>query len=54
MIQKKKKAVNRYKPTPSNYTYNNTLYITTEEKKRLKNLKKIGQKRKICIKILKI
>lgn len=43
--KKKKKAVNRYKPTPSNYTYNNTLYITTEEKKRLKNLKKIGQKK---------
>ena len=44
--KKKKKAVNRYKPTPSNYTYNNTLYITTEEKKRLKNLKKIGQKKR--------
>lgn len=43
--KKKKKAVNRYKPTPSNYTYNNTLYITTEEKKRLKNLKKIGQRK---------
>ena len=43
--KKKKKAVNRYNPTPSNYTYNNTLYITTEEKKRLKNLKKIGQKK---------
>ena len=43
--KKKKKTVNRYKPTPSNYTYNNTLYITTEEKKRLKNLKKIGQKK---------
>ena len=43
--KKKKKKVKKYKPTPSNYTYNNTLYITTEESKRLKNLKKIGKKK---------
>ena len=43
--KKMKKIINRYKPTPSNYTYNNTLYITFEEKKRLKNLKKIGHKK---------
>ena len=43
--KKMKKIINRYKPTPSNYTYNNTLYITIEEKKRLKNLKKIGHKK---------
>ena len=53
--KKKKKKVKKIKPTPSNYTYNNTLYITTEEKKRLKNLKKIGQKKdeeeKIYLKI---
>jgi hypoxia up-regulated 1 len=41
----KKRKIKKYKPTPANYTYNNTLYITTEEKKRLKNLKKIGQKK---------
>ena len=53
--KKKKKKVKKIKPTPANYTYNNTLYITTEEKKRLKNLKKIGQKKdeeeKIYLKI---
>ena len=53
--KKKKKKVKKIKPTPSNYTFNNTLYITTEEKKRLKNLKKIGQKKdeeeKIYLKI---
>jgi hypothetical protein len=42
---KKKKIIKKYKPTPANYTYNNTLYITTDEKKRLKNLKKIGQRK---------
>ena len=43
--KKKKKKIKPYKPTPSNYTYNNTLYITTDEKKRLNNLKKIGKKK---------
>ena len=43
--KKKKKIIKKYKPTPANYTYNNTLYITTNEKKRLKNLKKIGQRK---------
>ena len=43
--KKKKRKIKPYKPTPANYTYNNTLYITTEEKKRLKNLKKIGKKK---------
>ena len=43
--KKKKKRIKKYKPTPSNYTYNNTLYITTDEKNRLKNLKKIGKKK---------
>ena len=43
--KKKKKKIKKYKPTPSNYTYNNTLYITTNEKTRLKNLKKIGKKK---------
>ena len=43
--KKKKKKIKKYKPTPSNYTFNNTLYITNEEKRRLKNLKKIGQKK---------
>ena len=43
--KKKKKKIKKYKPTPSNYTYNNTLYITTNEKTRLKNLKKIGEKK---------
>lgn len=43
--KKKKKIIKKYKPTPANYTYNNTLYITTDEKKRLKNLKKIGQRK---------
>ena len=42
---KKKKKIKKYKPVPSNYTYNNTLYITTSEKTRLKNLRKIGKKR---------
>ena len=41
----KKKKIKKIKPTPSNYTFNNTLYITTEEKRRLKNLKKIGQRK---------
>ena len=41
----KKKKIKKIKPVPSNYTYNNTLYITTEEKRRLKNLKKIGQRK---------
>ena len=43
--KKKKKKVKKFKPIPSNYTYNNTLYITTSEKTRLKNLKKIGKKK---------
>ena len=43
--KKKKKKIKKYKPVPSNYTYNNTLYITTSEKTRLKNLKKIGKKK---------
>ena len=43
--KKKKKKIKKYKPTPSNYTFNNTLYITNDEKRRLKNLKKIGQKK---------
>ena len=43
--KKAKKKIKKEKPTPANYTFNNTLYITTEEKKRLKNLKKIGQKK---------
>ena len=42
--KKKKKKMRKYKPIPSNYTYNNTLYITTDEKRRLNNLKKIGKK----------
>ena len=42
---KKKKKKEKEKPVPANYTYNNTLYITTKEKTRLKNLKKIGQKK---------
>ena len=54
-IKKKKKKIKKIKPTPSNYTFNDTLYITTDEKKRLKNLKKIGQKKdeeeKIYLKI---
>ena len=54
-IKKKKKKIKKIKPTPANYTFNDTLYITTEEKKRLKNLKKIGQKKdeeeKIYLKI---
>ena len=41
----KKKKKYEYKPTPTNYTYNNTLYITNDEKRRLKNRKKIGNKR---------
>ena len=41
----KKKKIKKIKPVPSNYTFNNTLYITTEEKRRLKNLKKIGQRK---------
>ena len=41
----KKKKIKKYIPTPANYTYNNTLYITTDEKKRLKNMKKIGKKK---------
>ena len=41
----KKKEKEKEKPVPSNYTYNNTLYITTKEQTRLKNLKKIGQKK---------
>ena len=52
---KKKKKVEKEKPVPSNYTYNNTLYITTKEQTRLKNLKKIGHKKeeeeKIYLKI---
>ena len=43
--KKKKKKIKKIKPTPANYTFNDTLYITTEEKKRLKNLKKIGQRK---------
>ena len=43
--KKKKKKIRAYKPTPSNYTYNNTLYITIDEKNRLNNLKKIGKKK---------
>ena len=43
--KKKKKKIRAYKPPPSNYTYNNTLYITTDEKYRLNNLKKIGKKK---------
>ena len=43
--KKNKKKIKKYKPTPSNYTYNNTLYITKDEKQRLKNLKKIGHKK---------
>ena len=42
--KKKAKKVEKEKPTPANYTYNNTLYITTKEETRLKNLKKIGKK----------
>ena len=43
--KKHKKKVEEEKPVPANYTYNNTLYITTKEQTRLKNLKKIGKKR---------
>ena len=32
--KKKKKKIKKIKPTPANYTFNDTLYITTEEKKR--------------------
>ena len=39
--KKKEKEID--KPAPANYTYNNTLYITTKEQTRLKNLKKIGK-----------
>ena len=45
IIKKNKKKIRKIKPTPANYTFNDTLYITTEEKKRLKNLKKIGQRK---------
>ena len=38
--KKKKKIIKKYKPTPANYTYNNTLYITTDEKKKIKQFKK--------------
>ena len=52
---KKKKKEEKEKPVPSNYTYNNTLYITTKLQTKLKNLKKIGQKKeeeeKIFLKI---
>ena len=41
--KKKKNKIKIPKPAPANYTYNNTLYITTEEKKRLNNMKKIGK-----------
>jgi len=43
--KKKKNKIKIPKPAPANYTYNNTLYITTEEKKRLNNMKKIGKKK---------
>ena len=43
--KKIKKKIKKEKPIPANYTFNNTLYITTEEKKRLNNLKKIGHKK---------
>ena len=43
--KKKKNRIKIPKPAPANYTYNNTLYITTEEKKRLNNMKKIGKKK---------
>ena len=42
---KKKKEIKKEEPVPSNYTYNNTLYITTTEKTRLNNLKKIGHRK---------
>ena len=41
--KKKKKKIKIPKPAPANYTYNNTFYITTEEKTRLNNMKKIGK-----------
>ena len=37
--KKKKKKIKIPKPAPANYTYNNTLYITTEEKTRLNRFK---------------
>ena len=43
--KKKKKKIKKIKPTPANYTFNDTLYITTVEKQRLKNLKRIGQRK---------
>ena len=43
--KKKKNKIKIPKPAPANYTYNNTLYITTEEKTRLNNMKKIGKKK---------
>ena len=43
--KKKKNRIKIPKPAPANYTYNNTLYITTEEKNRLNNMKKIGKKK---------
>ena len=43
--KKKKNRIKIFKPAPANYTYNNTFYITTVEQERLKNLKKIGQKK---------
>ena len=43
--KKKKNKIKIPKPAPANYTYNNTLYITIEEKKRLNNMKKIGKKK---------
>ena len=43
--KKKNKKKEEEKPVPSNYTYNNTLYITKKEETRLKNLKKIGHKK---------
>ena len=39
------KKVKKEKPTPSNYTYNNTLYMLDSQKKALKKLKKIGHKK---------
>ncbi len=42
--KKKTKKTEKEKPVPANYTYNNTLYITTKEETRLKNMKKIGKK----------
>ena len=39
------KKIKKEKPTPSNYTYNNTLYLLDSQKEILKKLKKIGHKK---------